>query len=103
MGEVTKVKPRDLKYLCFDCPECYTISFTDNTVYAVFINDFTKKVYYHLGLGDDDMNCELYRSGYYKSDTEKTLCKEDVETFIKVGHIKFKELFDRGELKGNYK
>jgi len=103
LGETTKVKPRDLKYLCFDCPECYTISFTCNTVNAVFINDFTKKVYYHLGLGDDDMNCELYRSGYYKSDTEKTLCKEDVETFIKVGHIKFKELFDRGELKGNYK
>lgn len=97
------MKPRDLKYLCFDCPECYTISFIGNTVNVVFINDFTKKVYYHLGLGDDDMNRELYRSGYYKSDIEKTLCKEDVETFIKVGHIKFKELFDRGELKGNYK
>lgn len=97
------MKPRDLKYLCFDCPECYTISYIGNTVNVVFINDFTKKVYYHLGLGDANMNCELYRSNYYKSDTEKTLCKEDVETFIKVGHIKFKELFDRGELKGNYK
>lgn len=91
--------PDYLKNLCFECGDCYTLTFIESTD-VLFINDKKNKKFYSW-----DSRCinKLGKFNLYYNSDEKKLIEEDIELLFSVGIKEFYKLFQQNKLKGIYK
>ena len=91
--------PDYLKNLCFECGDCYTLTFIESTN-VLFINDKKNKKFYSW-----DSRCinKLGKFNLYYNSDEKKLIEEDIELLFSVGIKEFYKLSQQNKLKGIYK
>ena len=90
--------PDYLKNLCFECGDCYTLTFIESTD-VLFINDKKAGVYYSW---NTYLPNELQKHVFTRVYNEIKLVKEDIELLLSVGVQRFYNLFQQGLLKGSY-
>lgn len=88
-----------LKNLCYECNDCYTITFIGKPN-IVFINDKKSSVYYSW---NSCLPNELQKHVFVSGQREIRLIKEDIKILLSEGIQRFYNLFQQGKLKGSYK